>query len=226
MFRTALVALAFSLLATAGPAQTNGQLTVSATATVSSAPDMAVVSVGVGHQDREARAALTAMNTGTEAVIGRLSALGVAPEDMQTAALNLQPFYENSSRGQAQVAGYRAETVLTVRVRDLDRLGEILDTVVGDGANRLSGLRFTIADPEPLMVEARRLAVARAMAKAAELSEAAGTQLGSILMMSEQGQDRPMALAEFAESRAGGVPLAGGEVGLSATVSMTYQLSD
>lgn len=229
-FFAAIPAVAlFTLLPLGVAAQENdsdlGQIVVSASASVEAVPDVVEVTVGVVYQEREARAALSEMNAAAAGVFARVREFGVADRDMQSSGLSLQPVYASSSvSGMAEVSGYRASTSLTIRVRDLDAVGQILDAVVTDGANELSGLRFTVSDPEPLLEEARRAAVQAAMAKAELLAEEAGVTLGPLLSLTESsaGMPRPME-ASFMRG-ADAVPVASGEVSLSATVSMTYRI--
>ncbi|MDH5798877.1 MAG: SIMPL domain-containing protein, partial [Paracoccaceae bacterium] len=110
-------------------------------------------------------------------------------------------------------------------LRDLSNLGRVLDGVVQDGANSFGGLTFGLSDPQEARDTARELAVKDAMRKAAILAAGAGVGLGPILELSESssGMPQPMALQEMAFSRA--VPVAEGELTISATVQMTFEIA-
>ncbi len=197
-------------------------ITVTATGTVEAAPDMATLTVGVTTEGDTAAAALAANSASIAAVMARLSEAGIEARDMQTSNLSLYPNWSGPDGTAPVIAGYVASNQVTIRVRQLDGLGAVLDAAVADGANTLNGLVFGLADPEPALNEARKAAVAEARARAELLAGAAGVTLGPILQISEGGswtEPAPMFRAEIAPA---GVPVAGGELGLTATVTIHY----
>jgi uncharacterized protein YggE len=112
-----------------------------------------------------------------------------------------------------------------VRVRAVDGLGDVLDAAVADGANTLNGLTFGIAAPEPALNEARKAAVMDARAKAELLVTAAGMKLGRVVMITEGGawtDPAPM----FRDSAAASPPVAGGEVAMTANVTIQYEMTE
>jgi hypothetical protein len=114
--------------------------------------------------------------------------------------------------------------MLTVRIAALETAGSVLDAAVTDGANTLNGLTFGLANPRPIEDDARKAAVADALARAQVLAQAAGESLGPILSITEGGggrQPMPMLYKAAADSA---VPLAAGEVGVSAEVTIVWQL--
>ena len=155
-----------------------------------------------------------------------LAAAGVASADMQTSNLSLSPLWDNSRNSspgnRPEITGYLASNMITVRVRRLDDLGEILDTVVESGANAFQGLSFGLQNPRPAQDAARLAAVQEAMRKAALYAGAAGLTLGPVLELNETGDaaPRPAELARMAMSEA--VPVARGEVSVRAQVSMVF----
>lgn len=200
-------------------------LSVSGEGRVATAPDMATISVGVESRGAGAAEALAANSADLAAVLDLLGAAGIEGRDIQTSGLNLGPVYapRDSSGGEMTVAGYQVSNVVTVRVRDLASLGTLLDLIVGGGANQLNGIQFGIAEPGPLEDRARAAAVAEAMRKAALLADAAGMRLGSIRSLSEgggYGGPQPM----FARDAVSAVPVAGGEVAVSASVTISFEL--
>ncbi len=208
-------------------AQAEGTITVTGTATVHAVPDMATISIGVTTQGDTAAAAMDANNTAVSAVIGRLIAAKVADRDMQTSSLSVNPNWVSDASGSAQqIKGYVAYNQLSVRVRALDTTGSIVDAVVTDGANALNGLTFGLSDPRPVEDEARKEAVADALARAKLIAEAAGDKLGSIVSITEGGNytDPVPMMSKMADD--GGAPIAAGEVGISASVTIVWQLRD
>lgn len=201
-------------------------LTVTGDGTMSVKPDRATVSVGVVQEADTAAAALAAMNAAAIQVLGRLAAAGIAQSDIQTGQLSLDPRYGATDRdGMSVVNGFIATTMYDVRVRDLALLGGVLDAVVADGANRLGNIQFGVADPGPLLDEARRAAVADAQARADVLSDAAGVTLGSIRSIAESsGGGMPQPMMEMRMMAADAIAVSGGEVALTAQVTLVYDI--
>lgn len=220
----AALMLAAPVMAETPPAR----ITISGEGRVDAAPDMAVLTLGVQSQGDTAAAALAENSARLARVLARLKAEGIAERDLQTSGLSLGPRYDYGQNGQApRLIGYEASNMLTVRVRDLAVLGKILDKAVGDGADTLNGLSFALSDPAAALDKARVQAVADARRKAVMMAEAAGARLGAVLEMSEHqsGPDpRPMYRAAPMAAEAAPVPVEGGEVSLSVTVSVTWGL--
>lgn len=197
---------------------------------VEAAPDMAIMSLGVQTDADTASAAMAETSAKLAAVIERLKAAGIEPRDIQTSGLSLGPRYDYGKQDGTPptVVGYTASNMVTVRVRALDKVGSVLDSVVADGANTLNGLSLGLAEDRALKDEARREAVADAAAKAALYAEAAGVKLGRVASISEAGgyaPPMPMAMeAGFAKSA--DVPVAPGELTISAMVSVVYEIAE
>jgi len=227
----AAAAAAFVSICATGPVRADEfqrQITVSGEGSVATTPDMATINLGVTHEAQEAGAAMAATSLATAKMLQRLADLGVEPRDMQTSSLSLNPVWSDrgsSASGKARITGFVASNSVQVRLRDLDGLGRIMDAVIADGANNFNGLRFSVQDPDPLMDLARKNAVADAIAKAQLLTGAAGVTLGPVLSMAEHGGARPM-MMEMAAGRSSDVPIAAGEVTVSATVSMVFAIAD
>ena len=221
---TALVLpLAAPVLAEDHPPRT---ISVTGTGTVEAAPDMATLTIGVTTQAATAAEALAANSTATDAVIARLTASGIEPRDMQTSNLSINPNWSGYDSSTPTIAGYVASNMLTVRVRALDSTGAVLDAAVADGANTLNGMTFGLADPEPVYNEARKEAVADARAKAELLALAAGVKLGAVLSISDAGAMTDPAPMYRDAVAASPVPVQGGELGLIANVSVTYEIAE
>ena len=221
-------ALALALAGAALADDMPRQITVTGEGRVEAAPDMATISLGVTHENEQAKLAMEATSDAVARILERIAAMGVAPRDMQTRALSLSPVWSErtaSDGNRARITGFVASNTVMVRVRDLASLGRILDAVIEDGANDFNGLEFDVQNPEPLMDEARRAAVADAMARAALLAEAAGVTLGPVQSISEQGGMRPMGAMMDMAMRESGVPIAAGEVSVEAMVSMVFAIA-
>jgi uncharacterized protein YggE len=206
-------------------------ITVTGTGTAEAAPDIATLRVGVTSEAKTARAAMDQTNARTAAIIARMAGLGVAERDMQTSGLSVNPVWSNrpAAGGQTEnsITGFVARNGLTLRVRDLAVLGEVIDRAVDDGANDIGGVSFDVDEPAPLLDAARRDAVADAMARAQLYAEAAGVTLGTLQSLSEQGGYAPQPrMMEMAMARDSGAPIARGEVGFSASVTMVFSIGE
>lgn len=209
-------------------AETTPRIEVSGTGEVSVVPDMAWLSVGVSEQAESAEEALDAASVALEAVLARLESAGIAPGDIQTGSLRLAPDYTDaSSYASRRVTSYTASSSVEVRVLDLAILGKVMDAVVADGANGLAGLRFDIRDDSEALAEARRAAVADARGKAELFAEAAGVSLTGLVSLVETGGGgyQPMPMME-ARSVSSSVPVAEGEITISANIQMVYSVAE
>ncbi len=222
-------ALAVPLTATASLAEDrHATISVTGEGQVMTVPDMATLSLGVTVTGDTAKAALDANSAALAAVIERLKTAGIDPKDIQTSGLSLGPAYDYSASSSTQkVTGYTATNMVTVQVRAIDSVGSVLDASVTDGANMLNGISFGLQDPVPASDEARTKAVADARHKAELLAGAAGLKLGPILSMADQGGFMPpMPMGGMAFEKAAAVPVATGQMVVSATVGVTYELTE
>ncbi len=200
------------------------RITVTGEGMVEARPDLANVTLGVTTEGPTATEAMSANSTELQAVLDRLKAAGIEDRDLQTSGLSLNPNWTQAEGEAQRITGYVATNMLTVRVRALDGLGEVLDAAVSDGANTLNGVTFDLAEPEPLLDEARKLAVADAMARARLLAEAAGVRLGDIVSISEGGGGMQPPMPMYRMDAASAVPVAAGEVSRSASVTVVYEI--
>ncbi len=219
---TASLALPFAALAD------TSQITVTGEGSVYRTPDLATVTIGVTTEKPTAVEALRANSEEMAKVTANLKTAGIGDRDLQTSGLSVNPNWSNSydSSAAPKIAGYVAANVLTVRVRALDGLGAVLDAAVTDGANTLNGVSFGLADPDPVMNDARKLAVADARARAELLTAAAGVTLGKIVSITESAgavDPQPM-FRQAADSAA--VPVSTGEVGVTAMVTIIWEIKD
>ncbi|MGL4198563.1 MAG: SIMPL domain-containing protein [Allorhizobium sp.] len=196
------------------------------------APDMAVISLAVMRDAETAGEALSANSAAMAEVLADLKAQGIADKDLQTTDFSIQPKYKQETRTDGTyeapvIVGYTVSNGLTVRVRDLAKLGEVIDRSVKLGVNQGGGITFTNDDPEAAVEAARKQAVEKAAAKAKTLTEAAGVKLGRVVEISENFA-RPMpqvyAAAPMAKMADESVPIASGENLYTVTVNITYAI--
>jgi len=200
-------------------------VSVSATGSVDAEPDLASVSVGAIVEADTAKEALARSSALMAKLIDGLKALGVAAKDIQTTAINIEPRYTQAKDGRpAALAGYRLVNRVHLTVREVKRLGEILDGAIGLGANQVNGIGFDVSNAETLMDEARRRAIANARRRAELYAAAAGAQLGGVLTISETNNASPRALPMARAAAGGPVPVEPGTRALTVEVNLTYAL--
>lgn len=219
---TPLLAIGLVLAAPAAAEDLPRQITVTGTARVEAVPDLATVSVGVTTRAATAAAALAASSEAMTAVMAGLDGAGVAAADRQTSQLSLSPVYGGDrDGGEPEATAFQADNTVTVRVRDIARLGEIIDALTKAGANRLYGVGFELSEPREALDGARRAAVADARARAELYAEAARVTLGPVISLREGAGGGPMPMYARAEA-ASAVPIAEGTVTLTAEVEVVY----
>jgi uncharacterized protein YggE len=192
---------------------------------VDAEPDLASVSIGAIVEADTAKEALGRSSTLMAKLIDGLKALGIAAKDIQTTAINIEPRYTQAKDGRpTALAGYRLINRVHLTVREVKRLGEILDGAIGLGANQINGIGFDVSNAETLVDDARRLAIANARRRAELYAAAAGAQLGSVLTISETSNANSKALPMARAAAGGATPIEAGTRTLTVDVHVTYAL--
>jgi uncharacterized protein YggE len=200
-------------------------ITVSASGSVSAVPDLARITSGVATEAPVAKDAVAKNSEAMRKIIDGLKSSGIEEKDIQTASFHIEPRYTRAREGEAPaIDGYRATNQVQVVVRNLDKLGEVLDRLVALGANEMAGLSFDVSQAEKLRDEARKEAVANAQRRAKLYAEAAGVQLGDVINIDEGGNDTPRPIFAARALKADSVPIERGSETLEATVSVTWAL--
>jgi uncharacterized protein YggE len=191
-------------------------------------PDLATISAGVVTQAATAGTAMTENATRMTATISALKRAGVADRDIQTSSISLSPQYRYADNQPPVITGYQASNQVSIRFRDVRRAGSILDTLVAQGANQISGPNLSVDHPEAALDEARTAAIAKARARAELYAKAAGLSVKRILSISEGGDvtpPRPMPMMAMAMRKAGAdTGIEAGEQRLAVSVSVTFEL--
>ena len=199
-------------------------ISVSGEATVSVPPDLALVEGGVTSEAKTAREASDANNAAMGKVLQALKGAGIEAKDVQTSRLSLQPQSAPNRSGPPAIVGYRASNRVTIRVRDVTKVANVIDTLVAAGANDIGGINFMVSQASKLLDEAREQAVADARRKAEIYAKAAGVTLGAPLSISEEGSPGPMPFRKMAGGMAAAAPVAQGEETLQVTVSVSWAI--
>ncbi len=234
----ASILMVLSLYASADPAQAAEDNTaphvpvvvVSATGTVNVVPDQALISMAILKTDPNLNQALESNNYTTEKVIAALQNAGISRDDIKTSNFSVYPEYDYSETGQNKIISYQVRNEISVLVRDLNKVGSILNTAISSGANTLNYVNFQKADTSAAENQALIQAVKRAREKAVILSNAAGMNLGRLVSVTE-GYGQPVVYANmvYAEDVKGlggaAVPINPGELQISASVTIIYEMN-
>lgn len=205
------------------------RLDVVATGEVTRVPDVARISAGVATQAPTAAAALAQNSQAMTRVIAALKRAGVADRDIRTNMVNLSPNYRYAENQPPVVTGYGASNQVTIRFRDVARAGTILDALVREGANQISGPSLEIDKPEGALDEARVKALQSARARADLYARAAGMRVARVLLISESGANyqppQPPIYAQRAMAAdAAETKIAPGEQAVQVQLSVTFEL--
>jgi uncharacterized protein YggE len=214
--------IAVAAFAPLGARAADKTVTVIGEATIAVAPDTAIIRIGVTSQGKTAREASDANSHKMTTVLGAIKESGISDRDVQTSRLTLQPQYDPNKAGPARLLGFQVTNQVTVKIREIDKLPNILDKAIGAGANEMSGIEFIVSEQSKLLDQARDEAIADARRKADLYAKAAGAKLGPVVTIAEEGVPNPP--RPIAALRAGAVPVAPGERELRAVVTVSFEL--
>ncbi|WP_127089313.1 SIMPL domain-containing protein [Aquabacter cavernae] len=229
----AALALSLSLGWLAAPAHAQdperATLSVVGEGEAAAAPDMATFSTGVVASGKTAEEALAANSKSMGELISAIKAIGIEDRDIATSGFSISPQYSQpaqNSREAPRLVGFEVRNTVGVKVRDLTRLGSLLDRMVQAGANQAGGLRFGLADDGPLMEKARVAALKDAQAQAKTLAEAAGMRLLRVrrIAPSDRGGDMIASAPMMMKAEARAVPIEAGELAARARITIVYEV--
>ena len=201
-------------------------ITVTGTGKVTLTPDIAYITIGVHSQDAAASVAMTANNKSAQAVIAAIKAAGVAEKDIQTTNFSIYPQQQYDNNGKLTGIIYMVDNSVYITVRDLTKLGGLLDASVTSGANSVNSISFDVNDKTAALSQARSAAVADARKQADELTGATGVSLGTVQTISYYDSTPPisvpMARADLASPSS--VPIQAGSMQITTTVTIVYEI--
>jgi uncharacterized protein len=215
----------------ANPLPPQRSLNVSGTGTVTLTPDIAYINIGVHTELDTAANAVASNNTNTQQLVDALKKAGVDAKDIRTTSFSIYPNTQyDPQTNQRLGTTYVVDNVVYVTVRNLDKLGDLLDTAVKAGANNVNSIQFDVADKNPAIKQARDQAVKDARTQAQELATAAGVTLGNLQQINFNN-NIPTPMTEAFGKGGGGlaaadvaVPINAGTMTLTVNVSMSYEI--
>ena len=213
------------------PAKPIIELTV--TGIVQSAPDAATFTTGVQTKALKARDAITKNAEKMTLVVAQLKASGIADKDIQTSAINLYRDIEYLPTGKQRLKGYVVSNVVTAKLRDFQRLGDVLDTLATNGATEFSGPNFTLDDDSAAEAQSRDKAWATAMKQARYHAQKAGYTDVRVLRVAEtirqtrvdENKAYEIMATEAIGDASASTPIQGGEIGTSVTLAITFEMT-
>ena len=223
----AMTAAPATALAQAAPASDGTLLSVSSRAEARKAPDIATFSAGVVTQAADGNAALRQNAEQMNRVLAAIQAAGVADKDVQTSGISLNPQYRYEENQPPRITGYQASNTVNVKLREVAKMGKVLDALVASGANQVNGPSFGIDDPEPLYDRARLDALKAARARAETYAGALGVRVRRIVSISEGGAAMPSPMPRMAMMKAeayDSTPVAAGESSVSVNLDVVFEL--
>jgi len=211
------------------PAAENKVITVVGQGEAKGVPDQARVNVGVDVFEPEVTQAVEKNEATIKTIMEALAGLGIAAEDIQTSNYSLYAEQRYGDQGAEGISGYRVSNQVSVTIRDIERVSEVLEAVISAGANNIYGVEFTVSDPAALESQAREAAMQDARQRATELAGLEGLQIGDIVLISESfNQVGPIyryGMGGGAEAPAAAAPsISPGQVSVTSQVQVSYQL--
>ena len=216
-------------VAAPGTIQEPTGITVMAQGKASAEPDLAMITIGVQTRDAGARPAAEKNDSRMNDVMDALLELGVAEEDIQTVDYCVRAEIDWDDDEQ-RVIGYVVSNSVLVKLREMEKVGDVLDAVTAAGANNVYGIQFTFDDPSALREEARAEAMVEARKKAEALAQLAGVGLGKPRYINESFMESPPFYLEpiyaVAAERGigGGAPVQPGQLEIAVQVQVTYDI--
>ena len=201
-------------------------LSVTGTGQIFVSPDAADVTLGVQVTRQTLKEAQNVAAQQMNDVLAAIHALGITDADIETATLSMGPVYDYNS-GTQRITGYTVDNMITVHVKDLTKLADVVDNSVAAGATTVQGITFKVTDQTGAEAQARQDAVRDARAKADALASAAGVTITGVQSISETSYSPPIWYGSPAAGADQGAPtpIIPGKTDVSITVSVTYLIS-
>jgi uncharacterized protein len=204
------------------------RIVVTGEGTVTVPPDYAQIRTGVTTRGKSAKEALDGNSKLMTAVTAALQNSGIEQKDIQTSRFSIEPVYtQQQSNSVRTLAGFEAVNQVGVTIRQIAKLGDILDKLVSAGATDIGGIEFLHADPAKALDQARAAAVADARRKAELYAQTSGLSLGGVLWITEDQAYAAVMKGGLMRAAAGGMaaPIAAGEDTLRASVTVGFDVA-
>lgn len=207
-------------------AETSGTeniVSVSGIGTMTVKPDIAYINVGVETQDKDASVAQKENATKMSAVMAALKKAGIDEKDIKTVQYSIYDRYDYVENG-TDVKYYTVTNMVQVTVKDIDKVGDVIDAAAGAGSNQVSNIQFGISNEDEVYQEALKLAMSSAKSKATAIMGTFGKTPGTPVRVSESsyyGGVVRMEYSAMADAKMS-TPVSTGELTITANVSVDY----
>ena len=216
--------------AQATPTETPRTINVTGNGKAYLTPDIAYINIGVHTENKDAAEAVGSNNTQSQKVADALKKFNIDPKDIQTTNFSIYPQQQVDPNGKVTGVTYMVDNTVFVTLRDISKIGEVIGAAVDAGANSINSIQFDAADRSKALSEARKAAVADALAQAKELASAAGVTLGDIQTINSYG-GQPMPVFDAKGYGGGGaaaagapVPVSPGQLVLTLDVNIVFEI--
>ncbi len=224
VYTVLLAAALLTIAASVGAQEVQTGVIATGTAEIMARPDTAFVNFGVITEARDAATAARENATKTTAVIDAIVQFGINRDNIQTSGYSVSPIMDYKQSPPITV-GYRVSNQVQVKVQNLDRMGALIDTAIGAGANNVQGVRFTLEDDDSVRREALVQAIRNAQDKARVMADTLGVRLGAVKSVTESsGFTPPPIVFGAARAEAAETPIIPGEVTVNANVTIVYAI--
>lgn len=198
-------------------------ITVTGTGTTYGEPDMAIVDLGVDSVDADITVASAKTDEIAKALLETFTALGIDRKDVRTSYFNTFRETPYSTDGSPGEAVYHVQNIMSVTMRDISKVGQLVTDSISAGANVVNNIQYTLSNSEQLEQEARTLAMQNATSKAQELAELAKVELGDIVMITDSSYSVPVP-TPFAREAAAPASVSAGQLGVTATITVRFEI--
>jgi uncharacterized protein YggE len=224
-----LLGLALSVAgAHAQTAEPSPRVIVIGEASVRAAPDHAAIRGGITTTAQSVKQASDANTKVMTAITAALLEAGIAQKDIQTSQFSVEPVYTTaSSASPSKLSAFRVSNQVSVTIRQIAQVGEIIDRLVKAGATDIGNIEFLVSDSAKVLDQAREAAIADARHKAELYAHAAGVNLGRIAWITESSDFLPQpirAFGERAKMASQQVPIQAGEETLRVSVTVAFDI--
>lgn len=202
-------------------------ITVNGEGKVYLTPDIVYVTIGVHTEGKDAASAVNSNNTQSQKVADALKSFKIDPKDIQTTNISIYAQQQTDNQGKPLGINYVVDNTVYVTLRDVTKLGALLDAAVKAGANTINGVQFDVADRSAALSQARTAAVKDAQTQAQELASAAGVTLGDVRTISTYGAPAPVPMYDVkavAGIGGGGTPVSVGQLIIVVDANVVYDI--
>jgi uncharacterized protein YggE len=189
-------------------------------------PDEVNVTVGVDTFAKVVNDATSENENTIQAILTALNEHGIASDDIQTTNYSLWAEQLYGDNGPEGIAGYRVSNQVNVKIRDIDKVGDVLTAAISAGANSIYGVNFSVADPAALEAEAREAAMANAIERAQSLAKLSGLELGDIQAIDEINTQIPFPMGGIGGGGGGAADtsISPGQLSYQVQVQVTFNV--